>query len=198
MAGITGITSYKNKTVMQCEGVFQPFKDLLEQIRPERVIEIGTSSGGLTVYIRDILDEIGLQTTTVLTHDIQDLKEVYDELRSFNIQVRVGNVLENDLAILRELESIIQGPGTSLVLCDGGYKIIEFNLLSRFLKPGDFIMAHDYIDTYENFLINYQDKIWDWCEIQDKDIEKACVENNLVSFMKETFDKIVWVCKKKI
>jgi hypothetical protein len=31
-------------------------------------------------------------------------------------------------------------------------------------------MAHDYVDTKENFLENYKDKIWNWREIGDDHI----------------------------
>jgi len=58
-------------------------------------------------------------------------------------------------------------------------------------------MAHDYVDTKENFLENYRDKIWNWREIGEEDIKETCEKYNLKSFMKETFDKVVWVCKIK-
>ena len=40
-------------------------------------------------------------------------------------------------------------------------------------------------------------KIWNWHEISDKDIEDACLRNNLKTYNKEIFDKVVWVCKIK-
>lgn len=49
------------------------------------------------------------------------------------------------------VESFIKREGTTLILCDGGSKINEFNILSKYLKSGDIIMAHDYVDTKENF-----------------------------------------------
>ena len=82
-------------------------------------------------------------------------------------------------------------------MCDGGSKINEFNLLSKYLKSGDIIMAHDYVDTKENFLKNYKNKIWNLREIGDEHIKNTCEKYNLKSYMKETFDKVVWVCKIK-
>jgi hypothetical protein len=58
-------------------------------------------------------------------------------------------------------------------------------------------MAHDYVDTIENFESNFRDKIWNWCEIKDSDISEACEKNNLTPYNKENFDKVVWVCRKK-
>ena len=84
-----------------------------------------------------------------------------------------------------------------MVLCDGGNKVGEFNLLSNYIKEGDFIMAHDYADNRENFDTNFNRKIWNWHEIQDSDINESCLRNNLKSYNKEIFDSVVWVCKTK-
>ena len=65
------------------------------------------------------------------------------------------------------------------------------------LKDGDFIMAHDYIDNYQNFVDNYYGKIWNWYEIGDNNIQEACDRNNLKQYNKEIFDSVVWVCKTK-
>ena len=59
-------------------------------------------------------------------------------------------------------------------------------------------MAHDYVDTQENYLNNFQNKIWNWCEIEEKDINKISNEYELLHYKKEIFDKVVWVCKQKV
>ena len=71
-------------------------------------------------------------------------------------------------------------------------------MIAPLIKVGDFIMAHDYIDVWQNYKENYVDKIWNWCEIEDIYIEKVSKEQNLVHYNKEIFDKVVWVCKQKI
>ena len=45
---------------------------------------------------------------------------------------------------------------------------------------------------------NYINEIWNWCEIEEKYIEKVSEEYNLVHYNKEIFDKVVWVCKQKM
>jgi hypothetical protein len=96
------------------------------------------------------------------------------------------------------IKDFIQSEGTTLVLCDGGNKISEFNLISPLLKEGDIIMAHDYIDTIENFEQNFKNKIWNWCEIKESDISEISEKENLVPFYQEHFNKVVWVCKQKV
>ena len=79
-----------------------------------------------------------------------------------------------------------------------GDKINEFKLLSDLLKVGDYIMAHDYCSNkyyFENKILN---KIWNWCEITDNDIEEICEKNNLIKIKEEEFQSVVWTCRKKV
>jgi len=124
----------------------------------------------------------------------------FPEMRKRNIEIIVENIFSHSYKEIEKpemVESFIGREGTTLVLCDGGSKVNEFIILSKYLKSGDIIMAHDYVDTKENFLENYRDKIWNWREIGEEDIKETCEKYNLKSFMKETFDKVVWVCKIK-
>jgi TPR repeat protein len=52
-------------------------------------------------------------------------------------------------------------------------------------------------DGWENFESNYKGKIWDWCEIEEKYINDVSTRECLNFYMKDDFDKIVWVCKIK-
>jgi hypothetical protein len=97
----------------------------------------------------------------------------------------------------QEVINFINQDGVTLILCDGGSKIHEFNLLSNYMKVGDFIMAHDYSENEKTFKENVYMKIWNWHEIADKDIQEACDRNNLISHNKEIFNTVAWVCKLK-
>lgn len=197
---ITGHTEYKGYTAQQHKDVFSVFKEFLKEIRPKRILEIGTAGGGFTLFLREHLNELNLENSIIKSFDVVECKW-YNELRGKNIEILIENLFDKSYTVLENkqfVESFIQQEGTTLVLCDGGSKINEFNLLAPFLKVGDFIMAHDYIDTYENYKQNYVDKIWNWCEIEEKYIEKISSECNLIPFKKESFDKVVWVCKQKI
>jgi len=93
--------------------------------------------------------------------------------------------------------NFIQQEGVTIVLCDGGYKIGEFNILSKYIKPEDFILAHDYASTDEFFDEYINMKFWNWHEIQDSDIQESVEKHNLKPFMQDEFTKAVWVCKIK-
>lgn len=200
MADVTGHTSYKGLTAQQHNDAFDVFKTFLTEIKPKRVLEIGTAGGGLTLFIRHTLNEIGLQDTPIKSFDVIEC-QWYNDIRKENVEINIENIFDHSYLNLEKPEKIvpfIQEEGTTLVLCDGGHKIGEFNMIAPFIKDGDFIMAHDYVDTWENYKENYVDKIWNWCEIEEKYIDQVSKYNNLVHYNKDIFDKVVWVCKKKI
>jgi len=201
-----GHTSYISKitpnfrlTMQQKPEVSGAFEKLLKEIKPKQIVEIGTAGGGTTLSIRETLDEIGLEKTDIKSFEVKEHKW-FPEMRKRNIEIIVENIFSHSYKEIEKpemVESFIGREGTTLVLCDGGSKVYEFIILSKYLKSGDIIMAHDYVDTKENFLENYRDKIWNWREIGEEDIKETCEKYNLKSFMKETFDKVVWVCKIK-
>ena len=184
----------------QVPSMIEAFRNLIQEVKPVRVLEIGTFQGGTTIIIRDLLDEAGLQDSKIKSFDAYDNNWSNHLLNKDNLDIVVDNIFSESYFELEKPEKVqpfIQQEGLTLVLCDGGYKISEFNLLSPFLKSGDIIMAHDYVDTKGNFESNFKDKIWNWREIGDEHVKKACEENNLHAFHKEEMDKAVWACFRK-
>jgi len=198
---VRGHYVYKNLTISQHTSVPKSFEILIKKIKPKQVLEIGTSFGGLTLLIRDLLDKNGLTETKLITYDVYDPVYLRENVsKGSNIDIRVKNVFNhqyNELIDKDEISEIIQSNGVTLVLCDGGSKKNEFRILSDYLKPGDVIMAHDYAPNETYFQEHINNKIWNWLEIQDTDINESCVKNNLVPFMEEDFTQVVWVCKIK-
>jgi cephalosporin hydroxylase len=199
---ISGHFVYKGLTIMQHPNIESTFENLLSELKPSKVLEIGTSSGGLTLMIRDILDRIGLESTKLVTYDVYDPQYLRHHVENgAKIDIRVENKFNHqysDLENGQEIIDFISSEGTTLVLCDGGSKKNEFRVLSNFLKIGDVIMAHDYSPNESYFREFVHDKIWNWLEIQDTDIEEACKINNLKGYYEEEFKQVVWACRKKI
>jgi len=198
---ITGYFVYGDLTIMQHTSVREKFIKLITSIKPVKILEIGTSSGGLTLMLRDILDTNGLESTRLVSYDINDpvyLRRHVNNGR--NIELKVENIFNHQYDKLEnggEIIDIITSDGTTLVLCDGGSKKNEFRILSDYLKIGDVIMAHDYAPNQTYFQEHINNKIWDWMEIQDSDIDDSCQRNNLTPFMEQDFRDIVWACKIK-
>ena len=199
---IKGWFGYKGVTTMQLPDIHTPFKELFNTIKPQRVLEIGTSSGGLTLMLRDILDDLGLTDCDLRSYDTNpdhDRTILFNS--NLNYDFRLKNLFNQPYSDLcdingQEVIDYIAEEGPIIVLCDGGCKINEFNILSKFLKPGDIIMAHDYAPTVKYFE-SHKNKIWNWCEIFDNDVADACNNNNLIPYMADEFTAVVWLCRKK-
>lgn len=203
MDNVTGWYTYRGTTILQHVDVSKTLKQLFNQTKPSQVLEIGTSYGGLTILVRDLLNEEGLINCDFRSYDIMETSRYSlseDIKNGARIDLRIKNIFNNtydDLVETDEVKSYIERDGVTIILCDGGSKKNEFRILSKFLKTGDIIMAHDYSSTTEYFQNYINNKIWNWHEIQDSDIEE-CVKNyNLEPYMQDEFQKVVWVCKIK-
>jgi hypothetical protein len=196
---VSGHFIYEDLIISQHQNVGEKFKKLIGELKPKRILEIGTADGGLTFMLRNILNELGLNDSIIRTYDI--IEQVNLKKKNSNgIEVLTKspfNYPYSDFEFSEEIEEFIKRSGVTLVLCDGGSKKNEFRLISQFLKIDDVIMAHDYAHDEIYFNENIKNKIWDWHEIQYSDIRESCEKHNLESYMNEEFQEVVWVCKRK-
>jgi|LakMenEpi03Aug12_release.lakeMendotaPanAssembly.Ray.scaffolds.fasta_scaffold15717_4 hypothetical protein len=180
------------------------FKKFLSIIRPSRILEIGSFHGGLTLLLRDILDDINLKNSPIITYDINDQEFLKPLVVDRNVEVKTKNLFNYDnnsfisIDAENELGSIIQQDGLTLVLCDGGCKKCEYNAIAPLLKNKDIIMAHDYSPNLEYFEQKMKDKIWNWMEINDNDIYEVSTKYNLTPFQQELLLNIAWNCRQRI
>lgn len=190
------LSAYEGHTAQQSHNAYQVFYDFIEEVKPKQILEIGTALGGFTEFLFKVCKELNLDTK-ILSYDI-DRKPWYNEMIEKGIDVRVENIFSDDwMSTKQEVIDFIKSDGLTIVLCDGGWKIGEFNLLSNYIKSGDFILAHDFSTTREVYENEIKNKIWNWCEITEDDIKDAVNRNNLKSYKQEIFSQAVWVCKYK-
>jgi hypothetical protein len=185
-------------TAQQNENMLPAFRQFIEQTRPARFLEIGTAGGGTITYIKDLLNELNL-TSPIKTFEVKEHKW-YPFMRDRGIEVIIDNIFDysyRNIAKPELIDSYIQQEGISVILCDGGSKINEFRILSEFLKTGDIIMAHDYVDTKSNFEENYKGKIWNWREIGSEHIDPVSEQYNLTPYMQDIFAPAAWACRQK-
>jgi hypothetical protein len=191
-----GLSAFLGMHAQQNHNAFLVFYDFLKKIKPVRILEIGTAMGGFTQFLKWVSDEIN-HPIHILSYDVIEYNW-YKDIIAQGIDVKIENVFsQNYDSVQSKVIDFIQGDGVTVVLCDGGYKIGEFNILSKYLKHGDFIMAHDYAENREIFEEKVNGKIWNWFEISDENINQSCVDNNLVIYEKETFENVVWTCRQK-
>jgi|TARA_B100001094_G_scaffold113765_1_gene109767 hypothetical protein len=197
---ISGCCVYKDTLAMQHKDAFATFKKLFEKVKPARVVEVGTSHGGLTLNLRDTLNDLGLHNSPMKTFDVLKVDSHKKVQETPGIELIYDNIFSGSYLEIQRPELVvpfIESEGTSVVLCDGGAKRYEFQLLAPYLKSGDIIMAHDYSPSLEYFKAHIMNKTWDWLEIDDTHIDEVCQSQNLQPFMQEDFLPVVWVCRQK-
>jgi hypothetical protein len=200
---VSGGFAYGYLFMSQHKDTPEVFQKFLARVRPSRILEIGTFHGGLTLCLRDIMDNLNLYDSPIVTYDVNDQEFLKPLVKNKNIVVVTENIFSSDYSSFKDdyteqsIRNFIQGSGVTVVLCDGGCKKCEFNLMSSLLKINDVIMAHDYapnIDYFEKYIKN---KIWDWLEIQDNDINESIKKYNLNSYHQALMQKIAWCSKIK-
>lgn len=156
--------------------LYENFSDI------KRIIEIGTLNGGLSLFL---CQYSSFKDIPLITYDI--VKKA--ELNNY-CDYRIKNCFENNG---KEIIDLINLEGRTLLLCDGGNKVNEFNFFSDHLKTGDIIMAHDYWHSPEYVKQRGWDKFWG-SEIQYHQIKDSCEKNNLIPILREEIEKSFWCC----
>jgi cephalosporin hydroxylase len=190
------LSAFQGNTAQQFHGAYEVFYEFIKNVKPNQILEIGTALGGFTNFLKLSIDELGL-STKILSYDISE-RPWYKDMVNSGIDVRVEDVFDFvNLTVKTEVIEFINQGGITIVLCDGGWKIGEFRILSKHIKSGDFILAHDYAENKEVFESKIYGKVWNWHEIQDSDIREASDKNNLLIYNKETFENVAWTCRVK-
>ena len=160
---------YKGFLISQHPDIKRYFKKLFDEVKPNRVLEIGTLYGGLTLILRELFDG------RLRTYDINK------NLLCGDIEIITKDIFTD----IKEIEKF----NPDIILCDGGDKIKEVNELGH-LAP--IVMAHDYAPDEEYFRDKMFSKRWNWMEIQDSDITLKGYE----PYMTE-FKEVAWLCLKR-
>jgi hypothetical protein len=200
---VNGGFAYGYLFMSQHPDAYKVFKEILSDIKPNNILEIGTFHGGLTLMLRDILDELNLLNSDLRTYDIDDQEFLKPLVIDRKVDVITKNLFNDDYSNFKnghtkkELYDFINRSGTTVVLCDGGCKVCEFNLIAPLLKNKDIIMAHDYAPNISYFEKYMKDKIWNWMEIKDEDVHTISQTYNLKPYKQDIMQSIAWLSKQK-
>jgi hypothetical protein len=200
MTEIRGMTEYKEFVAYQHDNFCDPFRKFLPEINPKRIIEVGTTDGGVVAAVQDIMKTF-TNDFVIRTYDIVPSRFAKN-LKDRGIDARVENLFTPDYKNwnpekIDELREFVNQEGTTLVLCDGGDKVNEVRLFSDIIKKNDFIMCHDYAESVQYFDIHLRDKIWNWMNINGSEIQESIEKHKLVPYMKDEFQAVVWGCFQK-
>lgn len=115
------------------------YQQIIHEVRPEIIIEIGNANGGSTLYLANMLDLIG--AGAVIAVDIDHSK--------FKVQHPRISLVTGDSAsakTLAEVESIAQGR-TGLVIHDGDHSrehvLADLRAYARYVSLGSYLIVED-------------------------------------------------------
>ena len=192
-----GWSVFDGHIAMQNRFAYDAIYSLIEAIRPDTIVEIGTAQCGLTRFLRRVCD-IVTPTTQVISYDISKGPRKNDSITD-SIDFRLENCFHiekkpENIPTQQKLFKTIRDSRRCIVLCDGGSKIHEFNVIGPHMSSGDIIMAHDYAHSKDVYKSDIQGKFWNWNEIVYSDISKTVDEHNLEYYKKEQFAEAAWGC----
>lgn len=172
---------YKNITLAQTPNIISAFTEILPNF--VNIIEIGFHRGGLSIWLNDNKPT----NCNLICYDIT--KEYLLVNDSIDFRIKDCYLPE----VINEIKELINKPGKTLVLCDGGNKNYEFNTFSNFLKVGDVIMCHDYCDDLRDYKILQNNIKWfSQAESFHDDIKDSILNNNLEPYYYNTFKNVLW------
>lgn len=143
---------------------------ILNAVNYERIIELGTGSGSLTVFMA-----AHAAVKSKLLHSF-DNKHPSDEC--LKVMGMLGaSFLKCDIFIDEEfIGKLIDNDGLTILYCDNGNKPKEMDVFAKYMKRGDIMLIHDYPD-----------------EVKDFDIENVKYAHGLDDWNKEWFEEFLGI-----
>jgi hypothetical protein len=177
---------FEDVPVLQAKEAESKFIKILKDF--DRIIEIGTYSGGFTLFLHKNKKE----NCELISYDINASHNKVP--KTHNIDFRIGDCFSD--FVHNEIKNlIIDDSKRILLLCDGGNKNKEFNIFSKYLKINDVIMCHDYAETADEFkkfqiILNWQ--LFNYESSFDM-ISKGINEHNLIKYEHyDEFKSVLW------
>jgi predicted O-methyltransferase YrrM len=84
------LSSFDGHSAQQHHDVYQVFYDFIKEVKPKRILEIGTALGGFTMFLKTTIDELNLDTN-ILTFDIS-ARPWYNDMIKRGIDVRIEDI----------------------------------------------------------------------------------------------------------
>lgn len=160
-------------------------------VEVRRIVELGTGAGGLSVLLQLYALSRGADFVTYDVHPRTPTNAAFERL---SIDLRVEDV--RDPRVAAEIGRMLEGEGVSVLVCDGGDKVGDATRFAEHLKPGDYVLLHDYAESRETFARDIDGKLWSWCEVTE-DALRELDARGFEEVLADVLHPAVWTCRTK-
>jgi len=161
--------AYGDTRVVQQSSSMRAIFSIIRDNEIETVIELGTHFGGFALMVSDCFKSLAVHTFDKTDQYLTDAVR-----HSKKIKFNKVDVLNDPDPVL----NLLKLKKKTLLYCDNGDKIKEFDLYADGLKPGDIIGCHDW-----------------GTEIDAKDIADIITDDKFVPVEHDLFQKEMWLAR---
>ena len=167
-------TTYKGIAALKCPFDYVLYQMLIWNLKPDLIIEVGTNKGGGTLYLADLLDQVGsglvhtIDISNQVTTDLLDrhprIKRFLQGWESYELPKGAGTVLliedsahtyENTLGVLKKFAPMIT-ESSYMIVEDG---IVDELGMSAEYQGGPLRAIQEFLTGNEQFVIDRK-----WCD----------------------------------
>ncbi|WP_460519469.1 CmcI family methyltransferase [Flindersiella endophytica] len=133
-------TFYRGVTIWKCPLDVWLYQEIIEEVRPDLIIETGTAFGGSAYYMGDLLDSYG--KGHIVSIDIQDRT---DGLKHPRVTFMIGS--STDPEIRKQVMDMLPEGGKTLVILDSDHSrkhvLDEMRLWHDVVTDGSYMIVED-------------------------------------------------------
>ncbi len=170
---VPGHFDYRGTDMQQPVAVLDVLPPLLRELKPARVLEIGTGDAGFIRFVRHTLNDLGMADVPTTSVDVAHRDSHLIAKKEGSNLLTFQPFHSNYSKVHEDLIKFVQGSGVTAVFCDGSSPAKEFGAMTKVAKVGDVIFAHDYAPDRGEFDRRVNGKIWNWLETTDADLEQT-------------------------
>lgn len=201
----------------QSPNAFLALNRLLNCRNFDTIIEFGTHDGGLSTLFAlycflSKKPALVSKDNTLMAYKNDTHHKSPKQFYTFDNVVRDANMSEFiqqlgskviisdifDSGTIEYIKKIIENGGKTLLLCDNGCKVREFEIYAPLLKTGDFLMLHDFFYSEEDFERVKSRKEWFSCEVLLDNIKENISKLGFKQVYQENFDSSFWCALEKL
>ena len=135
-----GNTFWLGTPIQKCPLDLWIYQEILNEIKPELIIECGTADGGSALYLASICDLLDHGNVVTIDVNQSNLRPQHNRIRYI-----VGSSISDE--IIAQVREIAKDKQNIFVILDSNHRkehvLEELHLYSQFVTPGSYLIVED-------------------------------------------------------